>query len=119
MDLTRQVTTNVAAPEGLRAPVGQFANAREYPTAAFRDVTAPNTDILYSTAWLDLSKEPYVLSLPDEDGRYFLIPMLDAYTNVFQVPGKRTTGDKTQKYAITGPSWTGKLPEGVTEYKSP
>jgi hypothetical protein len=45
--------------------------------------------------------------------------MLYVWTNVFQVPGKRTTGDKAQKYAITGPGWTGTLPAGVTEYKSP
>jgi hypothetical protein len=76
MDMTRRVTTNVSAPDGFHAPVGQFANAREYPTAAFKDVTAPNADTLYSSAWLDLSKEPYILSLPDEGNRYFLTPML-------------------------------------------
>jgi hypothetical protein len=119
MDLTRQVATNVAAPQGLRAPVSQFAKAREYPTAADRDVTAPDTDTLYSSAWLDLSKEPYILSLPDEGDRYYLMPMLSGWTEVFQVPGKRTTGDKAQTYAITGPGWTGTLPAGVTQYKSP
>ena len=45
--------------------------------------------------------------------------MLDAWTDVFQVPGKRTTGTGPQKYAITGPGWKGKLPEGVKQYKSP
>jgi hypothetical protein len=45
--------------------------------------------------------------------------MLDGWTDVFQVPGKRTTGTGPQKYAITGPGWKGTLPEGVTEYKSP
>jgi hypothetical protein len=119
MEMTRRVMTNVAAVEGLRAPMAQFVNAREYPTAAFRDVTAPNADTLYSSAWLDLSKEPYVLSLPDEKGRYYLMPMLDGWTNVFQVPGKRTTGTKAQTYAITGPDWKGTLPKGVTQYQSP
>ena len=119
MEFTRRVTTNVVEPTGLRAPMGQFANARTYPDASFKDVTAPNADTLYSSAWLDLSKEPYVLSLPDEGDRYFLIPMLDGWTDVFQVPGKRTTGDKAQTYAITGPGWKGTLPEGVKEYKSP
>jgi len=92
---------------------------REYPTAAFRDVTAPNADTLYTTTWLDVSKEPWVLSIPDMKDRYFLFPMLSGWTDVFQVPGKRTTGTKAQKYAITGPGWKGTLPEGVTEYKSP
>ena len=47
------------------------------------------------------------------------MPMLSGWTDVFEVPGKRTTGTKAQKYAITGPGWKGTLPEGVTEYKSP
>src|SRR5271165_2062954 len=119
VEMTRRIVTNAAAPVGLHAPMGQFASAREYPTAAFKDVTAPNADTLYSSAFLDLSKEPYILSLPDEKGRYYLMPMLSAWTDVFQVPGKRTTGTKAQKYAITGPGWKGTLPEGVTEYKSP
>ena len=65
MEMTRRVMTNVAKPEGKHAPMGQFAKLREYPTPAFQDVTAPNADTLYSTAWLDLGKEPWVLSLPD------------------------------------------------------
>ncbi len=119
MEMTRRVMTNVEKPEGTRAPMGQFVRMREYPSAAFRDVTAPNADTLYTTTWLDLGKEPWVLSLPDFHDRYYLFPMLDAWTEVFQVPGKRTTGTGAQTYAIVGPDWTGKLPEGVKEYRSP
>lgn len=119
MEMTRRVMTNVAAPAGARAPMGQFVRMREYPTAAFRDVTAPNADTLYVTAWIDVSQEPWVLSLPDAHDRYYLFPMLDGWTDVFQVPGKRTTGTGAQTYVITGPGWTGTLPAGVTEYKSP
>lgn len=119
MEITRRVSTNVATVEGTRGPMGQFVNLREYPSAAFRDVTAPNADTLYSAAWLDLGKEPYVLSIPDEESRYFLMPMLSGWTDVFEVPGKRTTGTGAQKYAITGPGWKGELPQGVKELKSP
>ncbi|HET8734784.1 MAG TPA: DUF1254 domain-containing protein [Anaeromyxobacteraceae bacterium] len=119
MEMTRRVMTNVAKPEGTRAPMGELVRLREYPTAAFRDVTAPNADTLYTTAWVDVSKEPWILSIPDMKGRYFLFPMLSGWTDVFQVPGKRTTGTKAQAYAITGPGWTGTLPKGVVEYKSP
>ncbi|MCM8610481.1 DUF1254 domain-containing protein [Accumulibacter sp.] len=119
MEMTRRVMTNVAAAEGSRAPMGQFVRMRSYPDAAYRDVTAPNADTLYTTAWIDVSKEPWILSLPDMKDRYALFPMLDGWTNVFQVPGKRTTGTKAQTYAITGPGWSGELPAGVTEYKSP
>jgi hypothetical protein len=119
MEMTRRLTTNVTGVQGLHAPMGQFASARTYPTAAFRDVTAPNADTLYSSAWLDLRKEPYLLSLPDAQGRFYLFPMLDAWTTVFRDPGTRTTGTAAQNYAITGPQWSGTLPAGVTEYKSP
>lgn len=119
MEMTRRVMTNVAVPEGAHAPMGQFLLMRKYPDAKFKDITAPNADTLYSTAWLDLTKEPFVLSLPDMDGRYFLMPMLSGWTDVFEVPGKRTTGTKAQTYVITGPKWTGRLPEGMKELKSP
>jgi len=119
MEMTRRVMTNVAQAEGTRAPMGHLIRLREYPTAAFRDVTAPNADTLYTTAFIDVGKEPWVLSLPDAHDRYYLFPMLDAWTNVFQVPGKRTTGTGPQKYVITGPHWKGALPDGVRQYKSP
>ena len=119
MEYTRRIMTNVAAPEGNRGPMGQFIKARQYPDASFRDVTAPNADTLYTTAWVDLGKEPWVLSIPDMKGRYFLMPMLDGWTNVFQVPGKRTTGTKAQTYALTGPGWKGTLPAGVQALTSP
>ncbi|MCX9156387.1 DUF1254 domain-containing protein [Niveibacterium sp. 24ML] len=118
MEVTRRIMTNVEAPKGTHAPMGQFSRARSYPDASFKDVTAPNADTLYTTTWLDVSKEPWILSIPDMKGRFFLFPMLDGWTNVFQDPGKRTTGTKAQKYAITGPGWTGSLPADVTEYKS-
>ena len=119
MEMTRRVMTNVEKPVGTRAPMGQLVRMREYPTAAFRDVTAPNADTLYTTAWIYVSKEPWILRLPDAAGRYYLMPMLDGWTEVFQVPGKRTTGTKPQKYAITGPGWKGTLPKGIIRYQSP
>ena len=119
MEMTRRVLTNVAEPVGTKAPMGQIIKLRHYPDSSFRDVTAPNADTLYTTAFFDVGQEPWVLSIPDMKGRYFLMPMLDGWTNVFQVPGKRTTGTGAQTYAITGPGWKGTLPAGVKEYKSP
>jgi hypothetical protein len=119
MEYTRRVLTNVGKPEGKAAPMGQFLRLRAYPTPDDKQVTAPNADTLYTITWLDVSKEPWILSIPDLKGRYALFPMLSGWTDVFQVPGKRTTGTGAQKYAITGPGWTGAIPAGVTEYKSP
>lgn len=118
MEMTRRIMTNVAEPVGTRAPMGHIIKLRNYPDASFKDVTAPNADTLYTTAFFDVGKEPWVLSVPDMKDRYFLLPMLDGWTTVFHVPGKRTTGTGAQTYAITGPGWKGTLPEGVKEYKS-
>ena len=119
MEMTRRVITNVAAVSGLKGPMGQIIPAREYPNASFRDVTAPNADTLYTQAFFDVGKEPWVLSIPAMGDRYALFPLLDGWTTVFEVPGKRTTGTGAQTYAVTGPGWTGTLPDGVKEYKSP
>lgn len=119
MDVSRAKMTNVAHPGAGAAPVNQFGNVRTFPDATFTDVVSPNADTLYSMAWLDLSKEPVVLSVPDTHGRYYLMPMLDAWTNVFASPGKRTTGTGKGDFAITGPGWSGTLPAGVKEIKAP
>lgn len=120
MEMTEKVMTNVASAGNQKAPVGQFANSRNYPNASFREVTAPNADTLYSTAWLDLTQEPYILHLPNMNGRYFLMPLLSAWTTVFAAPGSRTIENKEQNIAITGPNWQGNLPSEITkEYKSP
>ena len=119
MDMTRKQTTNVDSAGPARAPMGQLVRMRTFPTAEYRDVPGANTDTLYTMVWLDVSKEPWIFSIPDMGDRYYMMPMLDGWTNVFQSPGTRTTGNKAQKYAITGPGWSGTLPKGVTEYKSP
>jgi hypothetical protein len=118
MEITRRVMTDVAMARGNYGP-GQLAKMRAYPSPSDKEVTAPNADTLYAFAWLDVSREPYVLTLPDAGDRYYLMPMLSGWTDVFQAPGTRTTGTGAQKYAITGPGWNGTLPEGVTHYRSP
>jgi hypothetical protein len=106
VDVTKRVQTNVATPEhNGRAPINQFSNFLKYPTAAYRDVVRMNVDTLYSFAWLDLAKEPIVLSVPDTNGRYYLMPVLDGWTDVFASPGKRTTGTKAGEFLVVGPKW--------------
>src|SRR5262249_35220105 len=102
-----------------KAPVNQFLHIREFPDYTMTDVVSPNADTLYSTAWLDLTKEPIILSVPDTGKRYYLMEMLDAWTNVFASPGTRTTGNGRGDFAIVGPQWKGKAPADVKEIKSP
>src|SRR5580658_2359254 len=119
MAQTLRVSTNVVMPEGTNAPMGQFAHVRQYPPPEYRAIVSPNADTLYSVLWLDVTKEPWIVSVPDMKGRSYMLPLLDGWTTVFGVPGTRTTGTGAQNFAITGPRWTGKLPAGVKEYKSP
>ena len=119
MDVTRRVTTNTERPQGIRAPVNVFAHLAEFPDATFTEVVRPNADTLYSSLWLDVTAEPLVISVPDSWGRYYLLPLLDMWTDVFAAPGARTTGADEQVYAVTGPGWHGRLPAGVEEIRSP
>ncbi|MDN5384092.1 MULTISPECIES: DUF1254 domain-containing protein [Streptomyces] len=121
MQATKQLSTNVTRPDPttVQAPVNQFAKAESIPGPESTTVVSPNVDTLYTSAWLDLKDEPVVLHLPDTRGRYYLMPILDAWTNVIASPGKRTTGTGAGDFAITGPDWHGTLPAGVKQIKSP
>ena len=95
MDVSRKQFTNVEpGKEFGKGPMNMFVNVPEYPPADFKGVVRSNFDTLYSIAWLDMTKEPVVLTVPDTDGRYYLMPMLDMWTDVFASPGWRTTGTK-------------------------
>jgi hypothetical protein len=118
-DMVRKQQTNVAAPDAEHAPMGQMIKMRSYPAVDNHCCAAPNADTLYTESWLDVSKEPCIVSIPDMGDRYYIVPMLDGWSEVFAVAGSRTTGGKPQTYAITGPGWTGGLPQGVTQLKSP
>jgi hypothetical protein len=119
MDLTRRQLTNVANPEGIHTPMNSFASLAAFPTADMKVVVRPNFDTLYSSAWLDLTKEPMIVSVPDTHGRYYLMPMLDMWTDVFASPGWRTTGTQAGDYAVVPPGWSGMLPADVVRIDAP
>src|SRR5215475_15789138 len=115
MDITRKQLTNVERAEGINAPMNTFANIPAYPTADMRVVVRPNFDTLYSSAWLDLTKEPVIVSVPDTTGRFYLLPMLDMWTDVFASPGWRTTGTQAGDFIIIPPGWRPDLRDRLTE----
>ena len=90
-----------------------------FPDATFTDIVRPNADTLYSLLWFDVSQEPLLISVPDSGGRYYLLQMCDMWTDVFDSPGKRTTGTSAQVLAIAGPRWQGQLPTEATLIHSP
>lgn len=100
-------------------PINSIRHLRRFPDASFNSVVAPNVDTLYSVANLDLRNEPVVLHIPQSNEHFFMLPMLDAWTNVFVSPGTRTTGFAAHSYLITGPGWQGKVPEGLERIQAP
>jgi hypothetical protein len=119
MEVTRRQLVNTSKPSGLHAPMNMFVNVAAFPSADERAVVRPNFDTLYSSAWLDLSKEPMVVSAPDTHGRYYLLPMMDMWSDVFASPGSRTTGTQAGAFAVVPPGWSGTLPPGVVRIDSP
>jgi hypothetical protein len=102
MDLSRKVATNIEPGKipGF-GPYNMFNSFPAFPTADFKAVVRPNFDTLYSSAFLDLTAEPVIVSAPDTAGRYYLLPMLDMWTDVFASPGWRTTGTQAGNFLVT------------------
>src|SRR5262245_31823595 len=120
MDLTRKQLTNVEPGKGLGGPMNMFQNILTFPAADMRVVVRPNFDTLYSSAWLDLTKEPVVVSAPDTGGRYYLLPMLDMWTDVFASPGWRTTGTQAGNFLVVPLGWRPDLRDRfIEEFKLP
>jgi hypothetical protein len=95
------------------AAVNYFWHARHLTDASYRDGGSPNNDTLYSTAWVDVTKEPVILTVPDMGDRYYTFEIGGMDSDNFAYIGKRTTGSKAGSYAIVGPDWKGKLPADV------
>lgn len=120
MDVTRrnQINHEPGQMQGF-GPMNMFHHFRTYPKVDDRDVVRPNFDTLYSRSWVDLTDGPVIVSVPDTAGRYYLLPMLDMWTDVFAVPGARTSGTKPGHYALVPPGWQGALPDGVEHIDAP
>lgn len=120
MDVTRKQLNNTDPKSGgIGGAPNTFNHIRTFPDADMRAVVRPNFDTLYSSAWLDLTDGPVVVSTADTGGRYFLLPMLDMWTDVFAVPGKRTQGTGAANFAVVPPGWTGALPPDTERIQSP
>ncbi|WP_053783576.1 DUF1214 domain-containing protein [Paenibacillus xylanivorans] len=87
-----------------RAPLNQFYYSSMLASPQYHDIVTPNSNTLYFSAWLDISKGRVVLNVPaNTDDRYYTVQMLDAYTNTFRNVSNRTTGNKAGQFTIVGP----------------
>lgn len=120
MDAARVQATGTGPGQ---APVNTLHNGAELPPPGTANPPQPNVDTVMSTAWLDLSAEPVILSLPDSRGRYLDARVLDMWTNVVWSTGLegggRYPGVRRQTVAFVGPGWKGNLPDGAKRIDAP
>ncbi|HEY8271395.1 MAG TPA: DUF1254 domain-containing protein [Pseudobdellovibrionaceae bacterium] len=112
MDVSQQVMTGGIV-------VNEFRHSRKIPEAGESGAIHPSVDTLASVAWVDLSKEPVVLSVPATGQRYYMMSILDAWTNVFASPGTRTTGNGPGNFALVSPNWQGEIPVNAQRIQAP
>ena len=108
-----------ADPATTKRWVNTFIHARRLLGAGGSRVVTPNSDTLYTNAWLDLSRGPVAIRVPDTADRYYVLGFLDAWTNPFAHVGRRLTGTGEGTFVVTGPRWRGELPAGTTRVASP
>jgi len=120
MHITRRVITSdpLGAKPGF-GPEGAFHHTRKFSAGYFYDDGRPNFDTLCSLAWLEIDKDPYVLSVPDTQGRYNVLPIFDMWTDVFASPGSRTSSSSAAHFAIVPRYWNGSLPAGIERIEAP
>jgi hypothetical protein len=119
MDVTRKQLTNVEPGKGVGASMNTLFSFPAFPTADMRQVVRPNFDTLYTVGYLDLTKDPMVVSVPDTGGRYYLLPMLDMWSDVFASSGWRTTGTQAGNFLVTPRGWSGTVPAGFSQIEAP
>lgn len=115
-DVTREEFASTDAANG---PMNTFVRMPDYPSNDFKGGARSHLDTLYSIAWLDLTKEPLVVAAPSSDGRVYLLPMLDMWSDLFTSPGWRTTDSPSGRFLVTPPGWSGAVPAGMSLLSAP
>lgn len=115
VEFTRQIMLTTGQLQGMN----QFTHTCQLLTPDDTSVRRPNNDTLYSSAFLDLRDEPIILHVPDVTGVYYVMQIMDSWTNTFAAPGTRTTGSSARDFAIVGPDWKGQMPRPIKVIKSP
>lgn len=117
--VSMEMTRRAAITTTRGAAINQFCHVRTFPDANTAHLGRSCYGALESSLWLDLSHEPVVVTVPDSSGRYFQLPILDMWSNVFASPGARTSGTRAQQLVILGPDWRGPLPKRLEFIQSP
>jgi hypothetical protein len=119
MDVTNAVLTATSKSGEYKAPINQFMRVRTFVSPDFKDVVRISVNSLWSVAVLDLENGPLVVTYPGTNGRYFVIQLMNNWTDDFGSIGSRTTGSGGGNFLIAGAKWDGALPADVKDvYRS-
>ena len=113
---------NDALKPDAHAPPGEIWRMSDISTPELSEkagYVTPNVNTVYGFGFMDLGPEPVVLTLPNSHGRYYMVEVLDAYTNAFAYPAGKDLGYDGGTFALIGPGWRGTLPAGIRRIYSP
>lgn len=96
-----------------KVPMYQFYHTRKVRETRYHDMASLDSDMVYSTAWLNLAQDPVVLTIPASGKRFFVGGLLQGWSDIFGVVGTRSTGNKKQRFLLSGPQWKGQTPTGM------
>lgn len=102
-----------------RAPLNVLGHSAERWTHRDRDIVTPANDLLYTNAWIDLRRGPVVIEVPAQTGRYFVLELLDVYTNNFHNIGTRNTPREGARFALMPPGDDSPPPAGCIAVACP
>ncbi len=113
MDATRAVMTATPNSGEYSAPINQFARIRTVVSPDFKNVVRISVNSLWTHGFLDLQKEPMIVTIPDTKGRYIVMQAMNMWTDDFASVGTRTPATNAGNYMIAGPNWNGTAPPDV------
>ncbi len=115
-----RTSPDIVAKGNPQAAVNQFGLVRDLRGPEFKQIATPNNDTIYAQSFVDVSREPILLSVPAvEAPRYYTFQLWDPNGDTFGYVGSRTTGREAGDFAFVGPDWQGTLPEGVARIDTP
>ena len=120
MQRTYATSTSLNVPDGRGGgPVNQFSHFEKLADAKDRTVVAPNSDTLYSMAWLDLSAHPQVIHTVKGVKRFHVLELVSPYEENFVNIGLPDKALPDGDYLVAGPGFKGRTPKGLTRIRSP
>ena len=100
-------------------PINTMNFARQLSSTSWVQYVSPNVNVLYGNAWLNMAKGPLVLLIPPIPHRYYVMQFMDTFGQVFAYVGARATGSTGGTFLLTGPNWTGVVPNGMHQIPIP